>query len=264
MTNAQSKSLTTIGNRGLPGFDAGSPLLDPGTFEGMWRLAEAMARAKTLGQHLQGSPGDCLRVIELAYRCGQSPFALADHTFFTAGKLAMDGQAIASLINAHPKIEGSLDYTYRGEGQKRECVVSGKLVGENKIREVTVTLEQGLRDSKGARQRWEHDTDQMLSYYGARKWARRHAPEVIHGLYTPDELRAGMEAEREAIKDSTPPQSEVIKLPRHDSETGEVREPAPPRRTTPAFRLMQVTLDDGTVHGTSSDPKYLARLYDEA
>lgn len=185
--------------------DPASPLLNGNMFGAMWNLAEAMAKAKTVPEHLRGSPGDCLRVVEMAHRCGQSPFALADHCFLTGGKLALDGQAMMALINASPKIEGNLRYEYSGENKARQIKVIGRLRGETEPREVVVTLELGLSDSKGARARWERDPDQMLAYYGARKWARRHAPEVTLGLYTPDELAAGVDGSGTELRDITPP-----------------------------------------------------------
>ena len=50
------------------------------TINGMgeaFELAKAMASAKMVPQCLQGSPGDCLMVIEQAMRWRMSPFAVA-------------------------------------------------------------------------------------------------------------------------------------------------------------------------------------------
>jgi len=168
-----------------------SPLTNGGMMSDMMRVAEYMATSKTIPAHLQKSPGDCLRVVEYSYRTGMSPYAIADSTALIGGKLAFEGKLVAAMINASPRIEGALDYSYSGEGRQRWVTVTGRLRGETKDRSVAVTVEQGLRDSKGARSRWENDADQMLAYYGARVWARRHAPEVMLGIYTPDELSAG-------------------------------------------------------------------------
>jgi hypothetical protein len=215
-----------------------SPLLVPQMFDAMWRLAEAMARAKTVPEHLRGSPGDCLRVVELAHRCGQSPFALADHIYFTNGRMAADGQVMAGLVNTSPKIEGSLVYRYSGspaDPASYRCTVVGRLRGEVQPREVSISMAQGLADSRGAKARWQSDPEQMMAYYGARKWARRHAPEVTMGLYTPDELRAAEEGG--TVLDITPTTE-----PTHDAETGEVlpyadramhSEPAKPAKASP-------------------------------
>lgn len=166
-----------------------SPLLTP-QFDAMIRLAECMCLSKTVPAFLHNSPADCLRIIELAARIGVSPFMLADGAYFVSGKLALDGKTIAALINSSSYISGSLRYTYNGEGSERSLDVSGTIRGESEPRVITVTLAQGMRDSGGARERWKNDPDQMLVYYGARVWARRHAPEIIMGLYTPDELNS--------------------------------------------------------------------------
>jgi hypothetical protein len=181
--------------------EEGSPLLNPRLFGDMEKLALLMSKTSSMPTHLRGNPGDCLRVIELAFRIKQSPFAMADGTYFVAGKLGMDGKTIASLINSHPKIDGSLDYEYSGNVKSPsdyKCKVIGKLKGEDKYREVEISLQQGIDDSKhvdksgnvkGPNPRWIKDPMQMMAYYGARVWARRHAPEVIAGLYTEDELQ---------------------------------------------------------------------------
>jgi hypothetical protein len=200
-----------------------SPLLVPDVFTAMFRLAEVMAAATTIPEAFHEKPGDCLRVVELAHRCGQSPFALIDHCFITGGRFGMDGQGMASLINASSRIAGSLRYQYSGEGRDRSVTVRGRLLGEAEERTVVATIAQGLRDSKGARARWEADPDQMLAYYGARRWARRHAPEVAMGLYTRDELRAAFDG-KGPVLDVMPdeePQAEA-------APAGEARQPSGP------------------------------------
>jgi len=227
-----------------------SPLLVGSTFDAMWRLAEAMAKAKSLPTHFHDSPGDCLRVVELAHRCGQSPFAIADHCFLTGGRLAMDGQGMAALINASPKIEGSLTYHYSGEGNGRQVRVGGRLRGESAVRELVVTIEQGLRDSKGARGRWLSDGDQMLAYYGARRWARRYAPEVTMGLYTRDELLAGPGAGGTTMVDVTPvtPDDGEGGGESYDSATGEISgTPAQPEPRQAKARTVKLLAADGSV-----------------
>lgn len=181
-----------------------SPLFS-GHFEKMVQLAEMMASSRTLPIHFQGSPGDCLRLIEIAHRIGQSPYSLADGVYFVNGRMSYEGKIIAAMINASPRIKGSLSYEYRGDGEEfsatvekkgrrstiryknRSVVVSGFLSGENEPRTVEVTAEMGATDASGAADRWMSDTDQMLAYYGARVWARRFAPEIIQGMYAKEE-----------------------------------------------------------------------------
>jgi hypothetical protein len=56
--------------------------------------------------------------------------------------------------------------------------------GEAKPREVTVFL----ADAKTSNALWTKQPDQQLVYAGTRVWARRHAPEVMLGVYAPEEF----------------------------------------------------------------------------
>ncbi len=56
--------------------------------------------------------------------------------------------------------------------------------GEEKPREVEVSLASARTDNE----HWRKSPDQMLTYHGARVWARRHAPEVMLGVYSPEEF----------------------------------------------------------------------------
>ena len=49
---------------------------------------------------------------------------------------------------------------------------------------------------------WEQDPRQQLAYLCVKRWARLHAPDVLLGLYTPDELE---ESRPRVERDVTPP-----------------------------------------------------------
>lgn len=171
-----------------------SPLFDSELLPKMLKLAEVMAESKTMPAIFHNKRADCLRIIDLAYRINQCPFAVADFCFFVSGRLSMEGKGVAAIINASPKIIGSLHYNFNPDRNVKDtsnylCTVSGTIQGESEPRQVSVSLALGMSDAKGAESRWKKDPDQMLIYYGARVWARRFAPEVIAGLYTPEELK---------------------------------------------------------------------------
>jgi len=210
-------------------------LVDPDTLGNAIQLAEAMSRAKLMPKHLRGSVGDCLRVVELAIRTRQSPYALADKTYLVHDKLAFEGQLCAALVNASPRIQGSLNYEYSGDPKDKktlECVVSATLAGEDKPRTVRVTWIQGDKMSKGAKDKWTSQPEQQLAYYGARVWGRRHAPEVLLGMYTEDELRATEPERVEVVEKVTQDESTKRRImenaakPEDPVENGEVEEVA--------------------------------------
>jgi len=162
----------------------GATALVPSSFEAVIKFAEMMARASLVPQHLQGKPADCLLVIEQAQRWGLSPFAVAQCTSVIQGRLMFEGKLVAAVVNARGELERRLDYRYEGDSNGRRVIVSGKLRGEKEPREVEVRL----ADVRTNNRMWQAQPDQQLAYHGARVWARRHMPELMLGVYSPEEF----------------------------------------------------------------------------
>lgn len=174
-----------------------NPMMQVDTFTHMVNLANNLSAGELLPTHFKKRPSDLLRLCEISARTGISVFALMDECYLVQGKFAYSGKMIAAMVNLSPRIEGSLKYMFINADlpcdQKKHwhdlsIIVSGRLVGEDFEREVIVPWTLGFSDSKGAPERWRNDPQQMLCYYGARVWARRHAPEVIAGLVSVDEI----------------------------------------------------------------------------
>lgn len=176
----------------------------PGSFviegmQGAMKLAQAMASARMVPQHLQSSPGDCLMVIEQAMRWQMSPFAVAQATAVVKGKMCFEGKLVAAAIQTSGVLEGRLNYEFTGEGDNRAVICTGLIRGEKKAR----TVEVKLSEARTENQWWKKTPDQMLTYHAARVWARRHTPEVMLGVYAPEEMADAQEDRREPV-DITP------------------------------------------------------------
>lgn len=162
-----------------------APLL-PRDMNSAMQLATLMSQGKLVPAHLQRSPGDCLMVIEQAMRWGMSPFAVAQCTSVIQGKLMFEGKLVSAALHSSGILASRLDYEFSGAGDARAVTVRGTLRGEDKPREVVVTL----KEAKTSNQMWTKQPDQQLVYFGTRAWARRHAPEVMLGVYSPEEFDA--------------------------------------------------------------------------
>ena len=162
----------------------GSNALMPTNMETAFQLAEMMAKWKTAPAHLHNSPGDCLMIVEQAMRWQMSPFAVAQCTSVIQGKLMFEGKLVAAALNASGILASRLEYDFSGEGAQRAVTVRGTLRGETKPRDVTVFLQ----DAKTSNTLWAKQPDQQLVYASTRVWARRHAPEVMLGVYAPEEF----------------------------------------------------------------------------
>jgi len=68
---------------------------------------------------------------------------------------------------------------------------------------------------------WQTQPDQQLMYHGVRVWARRHTPELMLGVYSPEEFDEPSSVP--AKRPSRPAPLELAKPGEsHDPETGEV------------------------------------------
>lgn len=161
------------------------------------RFAELMAGSKaTVPQHLAGKPSDCLAVTMQAAQWGMNPFAVAQKTHVVNGALGYEAQLINAVVSSSNLLATRLNYQWDGDWSK----VNGKadkspnltvtvwatLKGENDPRSLTISMAQaGVRNSP----LWEQDPRQQLAYLCTKRWARLHAPDVLLGVYTPDELQ---------------------------------------------------------------------------
>lgn len=158
--------------------------LVPSNMGDAMKLAEMMASSKLVPQALQKSPADCLMVIQQAIRWQMDPFAVAQECSVIQGKLMHSGKLVAAVINARGNLAERLSFSYAGEGENRTITVSGRIQGEAQPRTVDVKH----KDAKTQNAMWTKQPDQQLMYHGSRVWGRRHTPELMLGVYSPEEF----------------------------------------------------------------------------
>jgi hypothetical protein len=216
--------------------NSGLSLFDTGTFEQMGLIASKLAASSLIPETLRTEKrngkvvnlpaeqvaANCFRIVEQSQRWGMSPFAVIDCASVVYGKLMWEGKVIAAALEATMGIR--LDYDYSGQGEGRAIVVSGRFPDEEKIRQVEGNVKNWKTDQWKAT-----DYDQRLAYRGAREWARRHAPGVILGVYSSDEIA----------------ESEMVNVTRGRGQfvRDEVIEPGPVTEPTKAEELKEQAPD---------------------
>ncbi|EMK0103785.1 recombinase RecT [Klebsiella pneumoniae] len=197
-----------------PGATVGTAaaIFSPEGMDRLVRFATLMADSKaTVPAHLAGKPADCLAVTMQAAQWGMNPFAVAQKTHVVNGTLGYEAQLVNAVVSSSNLLATRLNYKWDGDWSK----VSGKtdkspsltvtvwatLKGESEPRTLTISMAQaGVRNSP----LWEQDPRQQLAYLCVKRWARLHAPDVLLGVYTPDELQ---KAQPRVERDITPPAS---------------------------------------------------------
>jgi hypothetical protein len=149
-------------------------------------MAKLMAvSAQAVPKHLRGEPGMCLGICIQAIEWRLSPFAVANKSYVVNDRLVYESQIIHSVIEARAPLDGRLRCRYDGENGERTCTVIGRFKGEAQPHEYTSPKLKDIRVKNSPL--WSADVDQQLWYYASRAWARKWCPDVLMGIYTPDE-----------------------------------------------------------------------------
>ena len=167
-------------------------------------FAQIMAQgAATVPRHLQGNQADCMAVAMQAAQWQMNPFAVAQKTHLINGVLGYEAQLVNAVISRSGVLANRFEYEWYGpwekvvgklqirKGDKGEYRVPGwtladaTLKGEDQPRELDLLLAQARTRNSTL---WADDPRQQLAYLAVKRWARLFCPDVILGVYTPDEL----------------------------------------------------------------------------
>ncbi|MCE0491409.1 recombinase RecT [Pantoea sp. Mb-10] len=189
--------------------DTKAAIFSPTGLQKLQAFAEVMAQGKaTVPQHLAGKPADCLAIALQAAQWGMNPYAVAQKTHLVNGTLGYEAQLVNAVITSSTAVQGRFKYEYGGDWDKFKpgaanasnerglCVrVGAVLRGETEITwgeplymEYVTTRNSPL---------WKTAPKQQLAYLAVKYWARLYCPDVILGVYTPDEFEQTQRAERD-------------------------------------------------------------------
>jgi hypothetical protein len=143
---------------------------------------------------------------------GMSPWPVAQKTHLVNGSLGYEAQLVNAVITTMAPTKDRLHFAWFGpwekivgqfktlEGKNGRYQVPGwtssdeagcgvkvwaTLKGEEEPRELSLLLQQAtVRNST----LWACDPKQQLAYLATKRWSRLYTPDVIMGVYTPDEL----------------------------------------------------------------------------
>lgn len=161
------------------------------------------------------------------------PYAVAQKTFLVNGVLGYEAQLIAAVINSSSAVQDRFHFEWFGDwtkvigkfdirkSDKGEYRVPGwkladeeglgvrvwaTLKSETEPRELNLLLAQARTRNSTL---WADDPKQQLAYLAQKRWARLYCPDVILGVYTPDELDTP--PEKDITPHSETPQASTIK-----------------------------------------------------
>ncbi|ECD0769019.1 enterohemolysin [Salmonella enterica subsp. enterica serovar Papuana] len=210
-----SSSVTTIENQ-TQKIDNVSILTNGDLFDRLRTLSDVMANSGNfVPEHFHEKPDACMAVVMQAARWGMDPFAVAQKTFIVgnSGVLGYEAQLVNAVINTMAPTKDRIHFEWFGaweniigrfvkktNGRGNEYIAPNwdskdedgvgvrawaTLKGETEPRELVLMLSQAQARNSTL---WASDPRQQLAYLAVKRWARLYCPDVILGVYTPDEL----------------------------------------------------------------------------
>ncbi|MBL7635124.1 recombinase RecT [Atlantibacter hermannii] len=169
-------------------------------------FAELMSQsAVTVPKHLAGKPADCMAIVMQAMQWGMNPYAVAQKTHLVNGVLGYEAQLVNAVISSSSAIVGRFHYEYGGDWEKIAGMKDGRdesglfiRVGAVLRGETDITWGENIYLADITTRNsplWKTAPKQQIAYLAVKYWARLYCPEVILGVYSPDEVEQRTEKE---------------------------------------------------------------------
>lgn len=163
---------------------------DTKVFESAQRMATALAASSIVPAEYQGNVANTLVALEMAQRMGESPLMVMQNLNVIHGKPSFGSAFIIGRINTCGKFAENLKFDMKGTGSTLECTAWTKdRLGEIK-KGAPVTMKmavaEGWTTKKGSK--WATMPELMIQYRAAAFFCRLHAPELLMGMKTAEEI----------------------------------------------------------------------------
>jgi len=174
-------------------------------------FAKVMAQAKnSVPGYLKQNPGDCLAIVTQSLRWRLEPYWVAQHSYVAKAEslIAYDAAVHAAILLSSGLLKERPRYAYEGAGEDRVCTVTATFKGETTAVAYTTPPLRICRPPKNEQgvvkgsPLWMKDPDQQLGYYAVRNFGRRHAPELLGGVYDREEFENTSQDETDVIPPS--------------------------------------------------------------
>lgn len=161
--------------------------LDVGMFEQAQRVAKMLSTSTMVPDHFRGNIGNCMIALNFASRVNLDPFMAMQSMYIVHGKPGLEGKLAIALLNKSGSFT-SLQFRFEGEGRTRSCTAYATRISTGDVCEQTVSMAMVEAEGWKKNKKWVNMPDLMFQYRSASFFIKVHAPEVLMGMQTKEEL----------------------------------------------------------------------------
>ena len=162
------------------------------SYDKLLDMANMLAKSTIVPVAYQNRPENTFVALDMASRMGISPMVVMQNLFVIQGKPSWSGQAMASMIrNSKEFKKVTLHYVgAEGKDDWGAYVTADRASDGLLIKGATVTIavakKEGWYQKSGSK--WQTIPELMLAYRAYAWFARVHAPEIMMGLQSTEEV----------------------------------------------------------------------------
>ena len=168
------------------------PFDNVNAFEDAQRIANLLCQSSIVPMNFQGRSnfGNCVIALEMSKRLGMSVLAVMQGMYVVKGRPAWSAQFITSAINCS-KLFTRLQFETEGEGNNLRCRAwAFERATGKKLFGTWITMDMAQKEGWSTKEgsKWRTMPDQMIRYRAAAFFGRLYCPDILMGLYAPDEV----------------------------------------------------------------------------
>lgn len=215
----------------LTGFNPVS--LMPATFDAKLKMAATLARSGLIPTGLNSPEKVCV-ALQWGHELQLSPMVAVNNISVINGKPTLSADIMAAVVKRSPEY-GGIEWIEQSE-TKAECIVKRVLSnGQVESTKSTYTIEDAQKAGLTTRDNWKKYPKRMLKHRCQSYALRDMFPDILAGLYTPEEMESFTPEPQE--RNVTPEVTEVTGVEPNSGEVIENTE-AIQKCTTPKDELI--------------------------
>lgn len=162
------------------------------SFENAQRVAKMLSSSDMVPKRYQNNVQNTMIALEMAYRTKSSPLMVMQNLDIIQGKPSWSSQFIIAALNSCGRFT-PLKFVYSGTANTDDwsCHAEAKSITDGQmIKGPTVTIKMAKAEgwlTKGG-SKWKTMPELMMSYRSAAFFGRLHAPDILQGMHSNDEI----------------------------------------------------------------------------
>lgn len=209
--------------------------------------AKQLATSGLIPKALQGKPGDVLVVLLTGREFGLGPMQSLRGIHVVDGKAVMSADLIVGLCARERSV---CEFFRLVESSGEVATYETKRAGHPTPAKLSFTIKQAQAAGLTGKQNWRNYPDAMLRARCAAALARAVYPDLVAGVYDPDEMEHSAPVRSVAPPAEPPAQT----LSRAEPEDAQVEEPAKPSKKASAIPVVKFgSLKNQPLHSLTAE-----------